>query len=291
MTLVGTSGLSVCIQHRDAACFPILFPGAGLLAFPACLPGLWRCTPDLQGFPGWRALWMITHPRTTLFPSPRLQRRGRFVRSFQSTGPPACLTAHCVPVSLPNFLSCGFPKNAPPPTSAARVLSRLPRGVVFGPVLPNTRTPSAHVVPPDSGGFLRELPCRSIAPCSQPWGSSRFRRGVPLPVFPHASVLRAFPWLAPHTLRSFSLPGSRTASPRPLPSRRRFAHCFQLASLDLMALLLQGFRCRLTQFPVPASPMLPWALFPFKALPSTPLPIGQPRSVTAVAALLWATPT
>jgi hypothetical protein len=131
--------LSVCIQHRDAACFPILFPGAGLLAFPACLPGLWRCTPDLQGFPGWRALWMITHPRTTLFPSPRLQRRGRFVRSFQSTGPPACLTAHCVPVSLPNFLSCGFPKNAPPLTSTIRVLSRLPRGVVFGRVLPNTR--------------------------------------------------------------------------------------------------------------------------------------------------------
>jgi len=58
-----------------------------------------------------------------------------------------------------------------------------------------------------------------------------------------------------------------------------------------MALLLQGIRCRPTRFPVSVRPMLPWALFPFKALPSTPLPIGQPRSVAALAALLWATST
>jgi hypothetical protein len=35
--------------------------------------------------------------------------------------------------------------------------------------------PSVLVVPPDFDGLLHAEPCRSIAPCSQPWGSPRFR--------------------------------------------------------------------------------------------------------------------
>jgi len=81
-------------------------------------------------------------------------------------------------------------------------------------------TPSVLVVPPDFDGLLRMLPCRFIAPCYRPWGSSCFQRGLPSPVFPRDSVLRAFPRLAPHTLRSFSLRSSRTVSPQSLPSRR-----------------------------------------------------------------------
>jgi hypothetical protein len=139
MTLAGSSRLPVCDQYRGTAHAPILFPGAGHLAFPACLLGLGRCTPDLRGLPGLRSRRMIAHPRSTLSPSPRLQRRGRFVRFVRFIHPAVYLSIHCTPGSPPNFLSCGFPKNAPPLTSATRVRSRLPRGVVFGRVLPNTQ--------------------------------------------------------------------------------------------------------------------------------------------------------
>ena len=125
-------------QHRGAAHAPIPFPGAGHLAFPACLLGLGRCTPDLRGLPGWGSRWMIAHPRSTFSPSPRPQRRGRFVRFVCSSSRAVHLAAHVASDLLPNFLSCGFPKNAPPPTSTARVLSRPPRGGVFDGVLPNT---------------------------------------------------------------------------------------------------------------------------------------------------------
>ena len=138
MTLVGGSGLLVYVQHRGAVCSPFLFPGAGHLAFPACLLGLGRCTPDLRGLPGPSLRRMISHPCSALSPSPRLQRRGRFVRSFRGILPVSSLAGSDCRDSRPNFLSCGFPKNAPPPTSTARVLSRLPRGVIFGVVLPNT---------------------------------------------------------------------------------------------------------------------------------------------------------
>ena len=138
MTLVGGSGLLVHVQHRGAVCSPFLFPGAGHLAFPACLLGLGRCTPDLRGLPGPSLRRMISHPCSALSPSPRLQRRGRFVRFFRGIRPVSSLAGSDCRDSRPNFLSCGFPKNAPPPTSTARVLSRLPRGVIFGVVLPNT---------------------------------------------------------------------------------------------------------------------------------------------------------
>jgi len=39
----------------------------------------------------------------------------------------------------------------------------------------NSRTRSVPAVPPGSDGLLCAVPCRSVAPCSRPWGSSRFR--------------------------------------------------------------------------------------------------------------------
>jgi len=64
----------------------------------------------------------------------------RSVRAVLLVLPSDCGPCGPQPSGSPsNFLSCGFPKNAPPPTSAARVRSRPPRGVVFGRVLPNTR--------------------------------------------------------------------------------------------------------------------------------------------------------
>ena len=223
------------------------------------------------------------------FTSPSKTRSVRAVRLVH----PSC----CVPFdSLHSGFSSELPlmwfsKERPSAdTCYPRPVPTSPRGCLRSSVAKHS-TSSAHVVPPDFDGLLRELLCRFVAPCSQPWGSSRFRRGLPPAVSPQLSVFHAFPWLAPHTLQSFPLPGSRIASPRPLPSRRRSAHRFRLAALDLMALLLQEIRCWSTRFPACTSPILPWALFPFKALPSIPLPIGQPRSITALAALLWATST
>jgi len=43
-------------------------------------------------------------------------------------------------------------------------------------------------------------------------------------------------------------------------------------SLDFVALLLQKVRCLPLVFPLAVNPILPWALFPFKALPSFQLP-------------------
>ena len=81
-------------------------------------------------------------------------------------------------------------------------------------------TPSVLAVLPDFDGLLRMLPCRFIAPYCQPWGSSRFRHSLPPPALLRLLVLCAFPALAPHTLRSFSLPSSRSVSPHSFPSHR-----------------------------------------------------------------------
>lgn len=40
-------------------------------------------------------------------------------------------------------------------------------------------------------------------------------------------------------------------------------------ALDLKALLYSGVRCRSSMLPSPRRPILPWALFPFKVLPSS----------------------
>jgi len=82
------------------------------------------------------------------------------------------------------------------------------------------RTPSARVVPPNSDGLLRTLPCRFIAPYCQPWGSSRFQPSLPSAASLRPLVPCAFPALAPHTLRSLPPHNSRHASPHTLPSRR-----------------------------------------------------------------------
>ena len=70
------------------------------MAFPACLLGLGRCTPDLRGLPGRSSRWTITHPRSALSPSPRLQRRGRFVRFVGFSLHTVVLTVLSPPVFL-----------------------------------------------------------------------------------------------------------------------------------------------------------------------------------------------
>jgi len=193
----------------------------------------------------------------------------------------------------PNFLSCGFPKIAPPLTYTSRVRSQSPPEREFlRPCAAKHRTPSAHVVPPDFGGLLRELLYRFVAPCSQPWGSSPFQCSLPPRVFPHWLVLRTFLRLVPHTLRSFSLAGSRAASPQSLPSRRCSDPLFpasRSSTSRLCSTIESVADCRCFH-PQPARCSLGLGS-PSRRSPRSDCPSGQLRSFTAVAALLWATST
>jgi hypothetical protein len=65
------------------------------------------------------------------------------------------------------------------------------------------------------------------------------------------SVHPAFPRLALHTLQSFSLVGSRTASPQPLPSRRYLRGCFQSVLARPQGLALPPSPLSLFVFPLP----------------------------------------
>jgi hypothetical protein len=65
-------------------------------------------------------------------------------------------------------------KIAPPPVNLARPLPVGPKPDLR-PEAATLQTRSALVVPPDSDGLLRTRPRRSVAPCSRPWGSPRFR--------------------------------------------------------------------------------------------------------------------
>jgi hypothetical protein len=116
------------------------------------------------------------------------------------------------------LLSWGCPKIASPPIQASRVHSQRIRRPSFG-----TGLPPLVLVPPLS--FLpTSAACSARAPqvyCTlQP-----VMRFAPFPVWisgdPRGSTSDAstFPERALHTLQSFPLVVSRTASPRPLPSR------------------------------------------------------------------------
>jgi len=164
-----------------------------------------------------------------LQPSARPSCPSRLLRRHQ----PVCAVLlisldSCVPPKLPAVISRDFQ------TSSLEIFQRSPlrclllhesspsssirRLIRLRPDVAKHRTPSALVVPPDSDGLLLTEPCRFVAPCFQPWGSSRFLPRIPLPVLQPSAVLVAFPELAAHTLRSVSLIDSRIASPQPLPS-------------------------------------------------------------------------
>jgi hypothetical protein len=86
----------------------------------------------------------------------------------------------------------------------------------------NPSTCSVLVVPPDSDGLLRWLPCRPIASCSRSWGSPRFRFSL--------ESLKSSPVAL--TLRSFSLSDHRSTLPCPCPSRRCLSHFDMLPCFD-----------------------------------------------------------
>lgn len=179
------------------------------MAFPAYPLGLGRCTPDLRGFPivGLPPVSKLPARIPLSFAASSKTRSGprgsselpshRSVRRLPDVPtPPSELPLLWFSKERP---STDINNLRPVPVSTSRKRGDLRRCAA------KRNTPSVLVVPPDYDGLLRMLPYRFIAPCYRPWGSSCFQCGLLFPVFPRCSVLRAFPRLAPHTLRSVSL--------------------------------------------------------------------------------------
>jgi len=118
-------------------------------------------------------------------------------------------------------------------------------------------TPSARsvlAVPPDSDGLLRSLLCRSIAPCSRPWGSPRFK--IPVrkqELIPNgADPSKLFPLRLPQHV---SMPHTLTLLLRP-------AHCVATThqpSLNLRVLSKPESPLRTACVSTCPRSMLPWA--------------------------------
>jgi hypothetical protein len=137
--------------------------------------GLSRRVPPLRervgGLPvGWGVGTTTSRPRDRASPS---KTACRFARSFPR------LRA-CGPGGLVRTPLMGFKDRPSADINAVRPLPGRPRpSLRLGSA--NFRARSVLVVPPDSDGFLRSAPCRSIAPCNRPWGSpccSRCRSSV-----------------------------------------------------------------------------------------------------------------
>jgi hypothetical protein len=116
----------------------------------------------------------------------------------------------------------------------------------FGVEMP-LHTRSVLVVPPDFDGFRHDVPCRSIAPCSRPWGSLRFgnlRRSTssipwsawPFGAFPSLVATIASPGL-PLFTATHAFPPLLQTEPASIS-----AHWLE-SSPDLKALLHQRVRC------------------------------------------------
>jgi len=182
------------------------------LAFPAYPLGLERCTPGLRGFPivGLPPVSKLPARIPLSFAASSKTRSGpcgsselpfhRSVRRLPDVPtPPSELPLLWFSKERP---STDINNLRPVPVSASRKRGDLRRCAA------KRNTPSALVVLPDYDGLLRMLPYRFVAPCYRPWGSSCFQCGLLFSVSPRCPVLHAFPRLAPHTLRSFSLRNS-----------------------------------------------------------------------------------
>jgi hypothetical protein len=98
--------------------------------------------------------------------------------------------------AFPDCLSWGCPKIALPPYKFRESSPSLPapeRACCLRLSTARYSTPSALVVPPDFDGLLLTEPRRFIAPCIQPWGSSRFLPRLPSVTLQLPIVLAAIP--------------------------------------------------------------------------------------------------
>jgi len=217
MALMGSSRSS-CPQRSSKRSMPSQFHFQGQVDWPFLHASLAFSAVRLafEAFPV-AVSPTVSRGCATLSPSPRLQRRGP-VRAIRLVLPLLWRAFQLLSASAssPEFPLVWFSKDRPSAVRVARVLSRLtlPKGSALRLNAAKRRTPSAFVVLPDFGGLLRMRPCRFVAPCSRPWGSSGFARGLPqLRVSTNLGPPRA-PHARLHTLQSVPLINSRSASPR-----------------------------------------------------------------------------
>ena len=274
------------------------------MAFPAHRLDLGTVAPGPRGFPSPVDSSTL---RCSLQPScpSRLLQRHLPVCAVLSGSPSRALyrSTGCFPASPSRLPLLGLSKDAPPPSKLCESSPSLPapeRTCRLRPNAAKRQTPSVLVVLPDSDGLLLTEPCRSIAPCYRPWGSSRFAPRLPPVALQLPAVLAAFPDSPFTPSRAFP---SSTAALR-LRSRCLLAvslvpSAFRMPTTEVMCrfqpLARGAFSAnrvatidlvRSTQAPTSrlcsmsesvadrsvaaaARPMLSWALFPFRVLPST----------------------
>jgi len=100
-----------------------------------------------------------------------------------------------------------FAQNSPPPETALCPLPESPKRD-HRPMLAKAPACSVHVIPPDYDGLLHNEPAGLLHPATS-HGVRCVSERIEIQSSPTA-----------RTLRSISLPGSRTVSPQPMPSRR-----------------------------------------------------------------------
>jgi hypothetical protein len=106
-------------------------------------------------------------------------------------------------------------------------------------------TRSALVVPPDSDGLLHPAPRKSIAPCSRPWGSPRFRT-VRRPLFPNgADPSKLFPSEPPRDVADTQSLSLLDSHPPVLPQACMHPNLREVSS--------QEVRCTLKMLPSPTA--------------------------------------
>ena len=146
------------------------------MAFVACPLDFLRCALSLRGFPVSGAACSFLHICDPLsFPSSSKTRSGPS-GSFVLLQLPRCL-ATPMRFRMSDRTSSLVVFQRSPLRRCLRIRP-VPRFVPEDcPLRSNTAkcsTPSAFAVPPGSDGLLRMRPCRFIAPCTRPWGSSGF---------------------------------------------------------------------------------------------------------------------
>ena len=152
------------------------------MAFVACPPDFSRCARSLRGFPvsgAARSFLRICDPLS--FPSSSKTRSGPSGSSVLLESPQRLATLLCSCMSVRTSSLVVFQRS---PLRRCLRIRPVPLSVPEDcPLRPDTAkclTPSASAVLPGSDGLLRMRPCRFIAPCIRPWGSSGFTLGLTL---------------------------------------------------------------------------------------------------------------
>ena len=150
------------------------------MAFVACPLDFLRCALSLRGLPVSGAACSFLHICDPLSFPPSSKTRSGPSGSFVLLQSPQCLAAP-LRFRMSNRTSSLVVFQRSPLRRFLRIRP-VPLSVLKDcPLRSDTAkcpTPSVFAVPPGSDGLLRMRPCRFIAPCTRPWGSSGFAPGL-----------------------------------------------------------------------------------------------------------------